>query len=292
MTSDRGPDVVSSVADLVEQHYVFADVGAQLAASLRSNTYDASSDEELAALVTRDLQSANGDKHLRLLWHAEPIPDLADPAEAAADHLRQAELASYGVTGPTWLDGDIAVLTFSPLLFHPAVSGDALTAAMQAVSGARGLVLDVRQCVGGAPSAVSLLLTYLLGPELQLTDMVGREPAELHQLWTLPWVPGESVGSAVPVAVLTSAATFSGAEDLAYTLQAHGRAVVVGETTGGGAHPRRGFRVADHLEATVPVSRAVNRRTGENWEGTGVIPDIVSSADDALLAAAADLQRR
>lgn len=289
MTPGRDHDVVSSVADLVEQHYVFADVGAQLAAHLRSQAYDATSDQELAALVTHDLQSVNEDKHLRLIWHADPIPDLADPAEAAADHLRQAERASYGVAGPTWLNGDIAVLAFDPLLFHPAVSGQTLTTALQAVSSARGLVLDVRNCVGGAPSAVSVILTYLLGPELHLTDMVGRDASELHQLWTLPWVPGESIGQDVPVAVLTSTATFSGAEDLAYTLQAHRRAVVVGETTGGGAHPRRGFRVSDHLEATVPVSRAVNLKTGSNWEGTGVIPDIAVASNDALSAACAKL---
>lgn len=285
-------DVVATVAGLVEQHYVFADIGVQLAQLLRNASYDVASDEELAAAVTRDLQSVNHDKHLRLLWHAAPIADLADPAEAAADHLRQAENAAYGVSGPMWQDNDIAVLAFKPLLFHPTVSGAAMTSAMQSVSAARGLVLDVRECVGGAPSAVSLLLTYLLGPELHLTDMMGREPSELHQLWTLPWVPGESVGPDVPIAILTSEATFSGAEDLAYTLQAHRRAVIVGETTGGGAHPRRGFRVADHLEATIPVSRAVNTLTGSNWEGTGVVPDIKVAADDALPAACAELLRR
>lgn len=292
MTSDRNHDIVASVADLVEQRYVFADVAEQVASALRTGTFDASSDEELATSVTRALQSANGDKHLRLLFHAEPIVDLADPAEAAAEHLRHAERSSYGVTGPTWLDDDVAVLVFEPLLFHPSISGDALTGAMQAVGDARALVLDARGCVGGAPSAVCLLLTYLLGPELHLTDMVGREPSNLYQLRTLPWVPGTSVAPDAPVAVLTSSATFSGAEDLAYTLQAHGRAVVVGETTGGGAHPREGFRVSDHLEATIPVARAVNLVTGSNWEGVGVVPDIVCPAGEAVTAALTHLAVR
>jgi hypothetical protein len=289
VTLGRSREVVGAVADLVQQHYVFADVGEQVAAALRSRTHDVSSEEELAALVTHELQSVNGDKHLRLIWHAQSVVDLADPAEAAAHHRRQAERSSYGVTGPIWLDGGVAVLTFEPVLFHPSVSGGALTTAMQSVGDAQGVVLDVRGCVGGAPSAVCLILTYLLGPELHLTDMVTRDPADLHQLWTLPWVPGEPVAPDVPVAVLTSSATFSGAEDLAYTLQAHGRAIVVGETTGGGAHPRQGFRVSDHLEATVPVARAVNRVTSGNWEGTGVVPDLPTSAEAALTAAHARL---
>lgn len=55
----------------------------------------------------------------------------------------------------------------------------------------------------------------------------------------------------------------------------------VGERTGGGAHPREGFRVHPHLEATIPVARAISPRTGRNWESTGVVPDIDVPADAA-----------
>ncbi|MDQ3112592.1 MAG: S41 family peptidase [Actinomycetota bacterium] len=82
--------------------------------------------------------------------------------------------------------------------------------------------------------------------------------------------------------VLTSNRTFSGGEELTYDLQQLRRAVVVGETTRGGAHPRRGFRLTDHLEATVPVARARNPHSGQNWEGTGVRPDVSVAADQAL----------
>jgi hypothetical protein len=290
VTPDRARAIARSVADLVEEHYVLAEVAASVAGLLRdearSMAYDAAIDEaEAARRITRDLQAVNHDLHLRLIHHEEPLADVADPAEAVAAHLRQAEASSYGVTGPTWLDGEVAVLRFAPLLFHPSVSGDAVVTAMQSVGDARGLVLDVRECRGGAPSAVCVVLTYLLGPELHLTDMLTRDPTALRQLWTLPWVPGTSVPADVPVAVLTSGATFSGAEDLAYTLQAHRRAVVVGETTRGGAHPREGFRLSDHLEATIPVARAVNKITGGNWEGVGVLPDVDVPATEALDAA-------
>ena len=79
-----------------------------------------------------------------------------------------------------------------------------------------------------------------------------------------------------------SARTFSGGEELAYDLQALGRARVVGETTGGGAHPRVGFPLTDVLQAHVPVARSVNALTEGNWEGVGVLPDVPCAADDAL----------
>ena len=81
--------------------------------------------------------------------------------------------------------------------------------------------------------------------------------------------------------VLTSAVTFSGGEQLSYDLQQLGRATIVGEPTRGGAHAREGFRVHPHLEATISVAAAVNPKTGGNWEGTGVAPDIQTSADRA-----------
>jgi len=84
------------------------------------------------------------------------------------------------------------------------------------------------------------------------------------------------------VYVLTSGATFSGGEALAYDLQRLGRATVVGERTRGGAHPRRGFRVHAHLEATIPVARAVSPISGSNWEGSGLTADVEVPADVAL----------
>src|SRR5262249_26291004 len=85
-----------------------------------------------------------------------------------------------------------------------------------------------------------------------------------------------------PIAVLTSAATFSGGEELAFVLRELKRATVIGEVTRGGANPRQAHTVHPHLQATIPVGRAVSPRTGENWEGTGVQPDVVVSSEKAL----------
>jgi C-terminal processing protease CtpA/Prc len=88
-----------------------------------------------------------------------------------------------------------------------------------------------------------------------------------------------------PVYVLTSSETFSGGEDLGYTLQALGRAEVIGETTGGGAHPTRGFPVSAAVHIAIPYARSINPVTGTNWEGTGVVPDVAVPQVQALDAA-------
>jgi len=60
------------------------------------------------------------------------------------------------------------------------------------------------------------------------------------------------------------------------------RATIVGETTGGGAHPVAGHRIDDHFLIGVPFARAVNPISKTNWEGTGVEPDVKVPAADAL----------
>ena len=67
----------------VIEYYVFPDVGEQVVAVLRerqaAGAYDAITDDEaFAAAVTADLQSVNGDKHLRLLYSVDPIPEHED----------------------------------------------------------------------------------------------------------------------------------------------------------------------------------------------------------------------
>ena len=86
----------------------------------------------------------------------------------------------------------------------------------------------------------------------------------------------------MPLAVLVSSRTFSGGEELAFNLQELGRAIVIGQKTRGGAHPRIGVRIHPEVELALPVACPRSPRTGGNWEGTGVIPDIEVLAEAAL----------
>ena len=52
------------------------------------------------------------------------------------------------------------------------------------------------------------------------------------------------------------------------------RATIVGETTGGGAHPVSGHLGADYFMIGVPFATAINPITKTSWEGTGVEPDV------------------
>jgi hypothetical protein len=283
-------EIVQRAGDLVAEHYVFADVGAQLRDLLadRSATgaYGALVDPPaLAGVVTEDLQSVNGDLHLRLKHHSEQIADPQVEADARAAVAREAAVALGGVARIERLDGNVAHLALAPLLFPVELVGDTLTAGLHVVAGADALLLDLRDNRGGDPRTVALVCGHLLDEQTHLVTMHQRDPAKTMQSWSPAWVPAPRFGASKPVYVLVGPHTFSGAEELAYDIQVLERGTVVGERTRGGAHPRDGFRLHPHLELTVPVARAVSAVTGTNWEGTGVQPDVPVPAADALATA-------
>ena len=95
-------------------------------------------------------------------------------------------------------------------------------------------------------------------------------------------MPGKRYGQSRPVYILTSEDTFSAGEDFAYALKNNGRALIVGETTGGGAHPGSRRRLTEHFMMNVPMGRSINPVTHTDWEGVGVAPDLKASAKNAL----------
>jgi C-terminal processing protease CtpA/Prc len=117
---------------------------------------------------------------------------------------------------------------------------------------------------------------------VHLNDMVDREGKVVEEFWTLKDVPGQRFRKGLPVFVLTSSRTFSGAEEFTYNLKNLERATIVGETTGGGAHPVRPERLDDRFIMMIPYMRAQNPVSKTNWEGTGVEPDVKTTAGEAL----------
>jgi C-terminal processing protease CtpA/Prc len=108
-------------------------------------------------------------------------------------------------------------------------------------------------------------------------QVVAPHPTE-HRLFT------------AQVFYLTSSRTFSAAEHLAFAFKRTGRAVLVGERTGGGNHFGGWESLGDGLAAFIPIGRTCDPVTGADWEGVGVAPDVavpaVRALDEALRRAA------
>ncbi|MBV9796084.1 MAG: S41 family peptidase [Actinobacteria bacterium] len=281
-------EVVALVGQLVTSGYVFPERGQEAAAALRAHLaagdYDGLDDEALAAKLTGDLYEVCRDKHLRVRYHPAREPGGGRPGRPGfhgrppwPDWLRP---HNFGIHRVEQLDGNVGYLDLHGVA-HPDEAAPAIAAAMELVAGTCALIIDLRHNGGGAPPGVVFWLSYLFpDDQTHLNDIFNAATGETRQFWTLASVPGQRYLDR-PVYLLTSARTFSGGEDFAYSLQAQGRAEVIGETTGGGAHPSRGTPISATLAVAVPFARSINPVTGTNWEGTGVTPDVAVAADQA-----------
>ena len=144
------------------------------------------------------------------------------------------------------------------------------------------LIVDLRENGGGSPEMIQLLSSYFFsGEPRHLNSFYYRLDEKTEQYWTLPYVPGANLAE-TDLYVLTSSCTFSGAEEFTYNLKNMKRATIIGEATGGGAHPVRLEILNDHFVMRVPYARAVNPISKTNWEGTGIEPDVQVPAGRAL----------
>jgi hypothetical protein len=208
-------------------------------------------------------------------------PGEPDNRDARRLAMRQrGRLDNFGIRQVERLDGNVGYLDVRRVAM-PANAGPAITAAMELVAGTYALIIDLRHNGGGSPEGVALWCSYLL-PErpTHLNDIFHADTGETRQFWALPYVPGTRYVDP-PVYVLTSSHTFSGGEDFCYTLQALGRAELIGETTGGGAHPTRPFPISRAVHIGIPFARSINPVTGTNWQGTGVVPDVAVPSEQA-----------
>lgn len=282
-TSPSSVTLLRRTADLVEKYYVLQSDAAEIAARLRT-THDVPDPgvdpHGFAQAATTLVRAHNGDRHLSVRHLPEGVEDEQDDETWERVYAAQARQHAGGVSTVGRCQ-DIATIRIEPYLSPVAYARPYLDAAMRLIDGVRFLVLDVRDCRGGTPDAVAHVCSYLLGPQpTHLQDVVARHRAT-ERVSTNPERLDAPPQYDLPVAVLTSAATFSGGEDLAYTLQAFKRATVVGERTGGGAHPRQAFVLTPTMEVHVPVARSVNAVTGANWEGAGVLVDVPCSSEEA-----------
>jgi hypothetical protein len=162
-----------------------------------------------------------------------------------------------------------------------------LDAAFALAQGSARILLDLRANGGGDPATVAHIAGRLLGDTpTQLSEVV--YPHRRRQWWTPALPSGTSLRQ--PVAVLVGPGTFSSGEALAYHLQARGRVAVVGETTPGAADHITPIRLAPTVLAYLPEAYVVDSVTGTNWEGAGVVPDVVSPPDTVIETAVAALR--
>ncbi|HJR59682.1 MAG TPA: S41 family peptidase [Vicinamibacterales bacterium] len=290
--------VIDGAIDHMRRAYIFADVAERMAEAIRARAtkqeYDRIGDPQtFADTLTGHLQEVSRDKHLRIVYRAEGLPQRSGPptAEERAQALAEERRRNFGFDRVERLDGNVGYIELRGFSGTPEARSAAV-AAMNFVADTDALIFDLRRNGGGSPFMIGILSSYLFTEVVHLNDFYVRETDSRREFFTTAEVEGRRYGKDKPVYVLTSSRTFSAAEEFTYNLKNLKRATVVGETTGGGAHPGGVRRITDHFGIWLPNGRAINPITKTNWEGIGIEPHLAVAAADALGAAHLDALKK
>ncbi len=297
----------------LEKYYVFPDIAKKCADhllnQLKGGAYNSiHTPEMLAKAITNDLRLISKDKHVEV--KSKSSQDQIRP-KTEEEEIEYLESMTYGlVTYNNCLKigllkeklpehfGYLEVHGFQAVSkkdseykkFPTAVEQTraAVDNAMEEIrlKKPKSIIIDLRNNGGGSPYGVQLLSSYLLPENIPLNTISWRKKdrIEIEKSNTLSYgeIPKEKRLIDIPLYILTSQRTFSAGEEFANNMKALKRATIIGEVTSGGANPGRSHQLNDSFEIFIPDGQSINPHNGSNWEGTGVIPDLIVSADEAL----------
>ena len=293
--------VVAEVARQLERGYLIPATGKRYAAMLRerlaAGAYTGITDPAtLGSRLTADLQMVAPDRHLRIV-KAEPPRAPAAQGATPAGPPRAPGLQDAG-----WIADGVAYLRY--VSWTDPANVAATEAFMRSHAGARTLVIDCRYNNGGGMDEMNVILPYLFARETRLVafEMVEAIAADQGSPFDGPSVrrvaavtPGtvrwehvaipradEQRWRTAKVFYLISGRTGSAAEHMALAMKHSGRAVLIGEPTGGANHFGGFEPVGWGLALFLPVGRTVDLTTGEDWEVHGVAPDVATAPLAAL----------
>jgi carboxyl-terminal processing protease len=139
-----------------------------------------------------------------------------------------------------------------------------------------GLIWDLRNNAGGSLETTQEILSFFIDDELlYIADLKGDEQQQF-------FASSQGIATQTPLVVLIGPRTYSSAEMAVAAVQAHGRGVLIGETTFGKGAIQTSAPLVDGslLKFTIAHWRSPK---GESFNQRGVTPDIfVSDNADTL----------
>ena len=297
-------EVIEKLSILLNDFYIYPDIAKKTSKHLYSQ-YEAGhfdrfkDNQTFANVLTETVQSFNKDKHMRIMAnkpYIAPENSLKRMAEQRMDQINNYRNFNHGFQEVKLLEGNVAYLDLRGFagLYRAKEIADAY---MALISQADAVVIDLSKNGGGDPSMVQYLCSYFFNQKLHLNSLYYREGERTEEYWTLDEVGGKKMVN-VPLFVMISERTFSGAEEFSYNMQTQKRATLIGQTSGGAANPGGTRGINNELSVFIPTGRAINPITNTSWEETGVIPEIKTTKEEtfkqvyALAKKAAETQRK
>lgn len=300
LAQGEGRAVAQKLADELLSTFVLHDVAERYAAMLRANAaqgrYDKATRGELARLLSDDLMAVQKDGHLHV--------ELSEPQDQRGGDSGPPKGFPPLIQSAKWLAPGIAYIRFTAFMSNEEEVA-AVRDFMREHEAAKTLIFDLRNHHGGRLGEMDEIFPYLFATKTPLVKMemarsiYDKFGSPFGEASTLTFVKDDAhvtathyaiPGAATPlrkakVYLLISNATASAGEHFAFAFKATGRATLIGENSAGANHFGGPAPLGDHFQVWMPVGRTYDPKTGKDWEGVGVAPDVTVDPTQALVVA-------
>lgn len=292
LTVEDSRELVRTSVKLIRENYVVPQEGERIAAAIERRLdrghYDETDVRTFVMLFHQDLRRISDDLHMS--FHFDPeLSDVylkgAGPENEPGEEKRLfyenlSRVENGGIKNVEWLDGNIGYLQLTGF-WGGALAAEKVSAAMQSLHGAKALILDLRYNTGGRISAGLFLQSYFFAQPTHIMSTFNRPSGSTKKHFT--GAPDAAINFVdVPLYILTSNRTASMAENFSLGMKVEQKGTLIGEKTAGAGHSFRYFPVGKGFMVGISVGQTVTARTGQGWQGSGVTPDIETTAEAAL----------
>lgn len=293
-------NVVLKLAHVIKEQFanksIAEDVAATLMADVEAGKYKHIQQAKiLETKLTEDLKRLSGDNHIGMV--CDPVAVKRYQARAQSSHsesakvndeknranqLQESRIENFGIKKVELKNGYIGFLEMHYFDGHLEESKEVFAGAMNLLSGAKVIIIDLRRNGGGNSKILPLFLSYFLGPEpVHFATQYTRWKDEEKKLYTIGNVQGARHFDK-PIYILTSGTTFSLAEHVTYHLRTFRRATIIGERTYGGGRAFDPVVIDDQFYVRMPRIEIINAADNSMYkEGLGIQPDILTTAENA-----------
>lgn len=293
LSKDQIHETVKQLGTALVKNYVFPGKAENASMFLHSKIdggfYDSILDPNLLAnTLFNELQPVLNDKHFRIVYNPSLEKEILSynsrPAQLVTD-LQSEKKKNFYFRKIEILPGNVGYLEFNGFALPNKDFRKTLGSVMGYLANCEALIIDLRSNRGGNGKSSGEILSYFF----QQKTNIGRSYNRISNEWTNSYVKGyksnrKGIHLNMPVYLLTGRNTYSAGEGFAYALQQQRNSTVVGSPTAGGAHLTRSVSLGNGFVGFIPYQRTENAKTGTDWEGTGVIPN-VSTMENALIIA-------
>lgn len=297
LSFDDQKKIINTICEKLDEIHAFPEYNLKICNGLLKNFEDGkysiyTTPQALADQLDKDLDFLRGDKHLGIFYDPQMVTEMESENEEGEDAgyltpqmIEDERHNNFGFKELKILGGNIGYMDLR-IFFPPKYAGETAVAAMNYLSNCDALIIDLRNNGGGWDEMVTFLMSYFFDSDesITLSTTYSRYEDEYYQSHTLPYVPGKLLTD-IPVFILTSRSTFSGAEAFAHYMKHFNKATLVGETTRGGQNPVEIQTVGYGLIMLIPSWKQISSISETGWEGVGVKPHIEVEANDAFSVA-------